>query len=158
MLNHLSDSSRIWIFGADRGLTGDEIRDIRDTMHRFLGSWAAHNVPLAASAEVLHDRFIVVALDESMNASGCSIDTLFQQISAIEKRFGLKLLDSSFVYYRGERGVEATDRAGFRKLASEGMVSEETAVFDPALGTLGELRAQFPKAAGESWHRTLLGR
>jgi hypothetical protein len=156
-LQQLPDSSRVWIFGSDQELSDAQAREIRENLSQFLATWAAHNVPLAATADVLRKRFIVVALDESSSASGCSIDKLFKQISALEQRYGLRLLDSSIVFY-GEANddVSATDRAGFRRLAADGVVSEETAVFDPTLGTLGEFRRNFPARAGESWHRQLL--
>lgn len=158
-INQLSDHARVWIFGADRALSAQEQSSIRETLVHFLANWSAHKVPLAATGDIVSDRFVIVALDETQSsASGCSIDTLFRQVSELERNHGLRLLDSSLLFYANASGeVQTTDRPGFRKLAADGVISESTAVYDPTLGTLGEVRKGFPVAAKESWHRQLLG-
>ncbi len=156
-MTELSDHSRVWIFGADRALTINEVPELRESLAAFLDNWSAHKVPLAARADVVDERFLVIALDETSSASGCSIDTLFRYIGELERRYSLHLLDSSLIFYANSSGrVEATDRDGFKRLAGEGVVSETTAVYDPTLGTLGEVRKGFPTAAQESWHKQLL--
>lgn len=157
-LHDLPDHSPVWIFGADRTLRHEEIDEIKQVLRDFVADWSAHRVPLHATADVLHNRFVIVALDETRaGASGCSIDSLFRKVSELESHLALRLLDSSLVFYGDHAGnVQATDRGGFRKLATEGVISDATSVYDPALGTLGEVRRAWPAAAAESWHRSLL--
>ncbi|MBP6532881.1 MAG: ABC transporter ATPase, partial [Bacteroidia bacterium] len=74
----LSDNSRIWIYQADRELTADEQSFLNQELLNFITDWTAHNVALSGSFEILHDRFLVIMIDENKtSASGCSIDKCF---------------------------------------------------------------------------------
>ena len=54
---------------------------------------------LKSAVKILEDYFIIVALDESHEtASGCSIDTLQNNIQNIEKEINISLLERLNVY------------------------------------------------------------
>ncbi|HEY5609933.1 MAG TPA: hypothetical protein VIL97_01895, partial [Thermoanaerobaculia bacterium] len=128
-MEELSDSAHVWIFGAAQGLD----RSALDSVFHFIDGWKSHDAPVLAAADLLHDRFLVVAADESMNPSGCSIDKLFRRVGELEREAGIRLLDSSLVFVQSAEGVGAVSRAEFKKTATP-----ETIVFDPTIETLGD--------------------
>ena len=48
-LDGFPDTSRVWVFGAERELTRAEARALFDAVDAFLEGWAAHGVPLRAA-------------------------------------------------------------------------------------------------------------
>ena len=75
----LPDSARIWVFASDRELSGASADTLLAAVDEFLAGWRAHGVPLSAAREWRDDRFLAVGVDVTAeNASGCSIDGLFQ--------------------------------------------------------------------------------
>lgn len=158
-IDALPDGARLWIFGASRPVTAEELALLGDRLPAFLAEWTAHRRELRAAWQILEDRFVVVAVDESRSAaSGCSIDALLRHVGGLEEMLGVDLLDGTLVWYRTPDGEIATvGRPEFRRLAAEGAIDGKTPVFDPTLSRVGELRTgQLERPANESWHAHLL--
>jgi len=157
-IQDLPDSSRTWVFGADRNLDESATDLLLRETDRFIAQWHAHGAPLTAARDLKHGRFLTVAVDQSTaGASGCSIDGLFRSLKALEPRLGASLVTSGLLFYRGAKGdIAAVDREQFAALSARGEIGPDTRVFDPTVTTLGEWRARFELSAGESWHAKLL--
>lgn len=154
----LSDASRVWVFGAEPALDAARADALLQVVDGFLAEWTAHGVPLRSGRDWRDDRFLVAAVDESAtHASGCSIDGLYRQLAAFEKRHSVSLLSRDFVFYRGRDGeVRSVSRDEFTRLAADGTIGADTTVFDTSVNTLGEWRERFELSAAGSWHRALL--
>ena len=155
----LPGDARVWCFAASSRPTDEAVARLRESMAEFLSEWTAHRAQLRAGFDWLHDRFLVVAVDESrVGASGCSIDALTGQIRRLEEVTGVTLLDSAPVWYRDDAGeVRQVGRAGFRELAERGEIGPATRVFDLTVSTLEEVRTGgWEVEAGRSWHAALL--
>ena len=154
----LGDSSRVWVFGADRALEDSEAAALAGLADRFLSTWTAHGQPLTCGWEWRDGRFLVVGVDENAaNASGCSIDGLYRKLADFEKQHGVSLLSREQVFYRQPDGeVSSATRDEFARLSSAGTIGPDTIVFDTSVTTLGEWRERFELAAAGSWHRGLL--
>lgn len=155
----LPGDSRVWCFGASSRPTHEAVDRLRTSMASFLSEWTAHRAELRAAFDWLHDRFLVVAVDESrVGASGCSIDALTGQIRRLEEMTGVTLLDAAPVWYRDATGeIRQVGRDTFRELADRGEIGPDTKVFDLTVGTLDEVRTGgWEVEAGRSWHAVLL--
>ncbi len=157
-IEDLPDSSRTWVFGADRNLSDGATELLLSEVDRFLAQWQAHGSPLTAGRDWKYGRFLTVAVDQSTaGASGCSIDGLFRSLKAMESRLGASLVTSGLVFYRDRKGaIDSVDRERFTALSSEGKITPHTRVFDPTVTSLGEWRARFELDAAQSWHSGLL--
>ncbi|MGI9038072.1 MAG: hypothetical protein ACR2GQ_04330 [Gemmatimonadota bacterium] len=158
-LSALPGDARAWCFGASEGVEERSAAELRLALSRFLAEWTAHRAELRAAGDLLHDRFLVVAVDESVTgASGCSIDALMAEVGRMGDAAGVELLDSSPVWYRAaDGGIRRVDREEFRRLASAGDVDERTKVFDLTVDRLESVRSgRWEVEAGESWHARLL--
>ncbi len=149
----LPDSSRVWIFGSDRPVTGEAAEQLLGEVDRFLDEWRAHGDPLRCGRLWTDDRFLVVGVDQSTaNASGCSIDGLFRRLQGLEKTIGARLVGGGRVYYRDHSGVaQCVARAELDDLVAKGDVGPDTTVFDTSITDLGEWRAKFEQPARKTW-------
>lgn len=158
-LSALPDEARVWVFGASERPAPEAVARLRDSMARFLEEWTAHRAELRAGFGWLHDRFLVVAVDETgVGASGCSIDALTGQIRRLQDDAGVSLLDGAPVWYRSDDGeIRRVARDEFRRLAAAGEVGQHTRAFDLTIDRLGPVRTGTWEAeAGRSWHAALL--
>lgn len=155
----LPPDARIWCFGASARPAESTVEMLKTELARFLETWTAHRADLRAGFDWLDDGFLVIAVDEStMGASGCSIDALTSEIRRLEQEAGLDLMDASPVWYRDASGeVQRVTRPEFRQLATDGIVTETTPVFDLTVEHLEAVRSgDWEVAAGSSWHARLL--
>ena len=154
----LPDASRVWVFGSDQLLSDDGTKALLDGVDRHLADWKAHGAPLTVSREWRDGRFLVVAVDQSTaGASGCSIDGLFRVLQQLEREAGASLVGGGRVFYRDDHGVvQSASRAEVATLASNGIITKDTVVFDTSLTDLGTFRACFERRAKDSWVKELL--
>lgn len=122
-------------------------------LEEFLEQWTAHGSNLKASYEIPYQRFIVIALDQSLaSASGCSIDASVHFIQSLEKKFGVALLDKMNVTYKQGEYIAYKPLADFRKMAREKAVSGSTVVFNNLVTNKHEYSHNWEVPAAESWH------
>jgi hypothetical protein len=151
----LHDDARIWLFGIAPALDDAKRARMLDEVDRFLRDWAAHNVPVTSAREILHDSFLLIAVDKASETSGCSIDRMFGLLRQLERDLGVKILDPSLVFVRhGDGRVTAMTRDEFRAAADP-----HTVVFDTLAERLGDIRSgRWERRAEDSWHARLLQR
>jgi hypothetical protein len=159
-IEDLPDSSRVWVFGANKDLDEGATDLLLREVDKFLAQWHAHGAPLTTARDWRDKRFLTVAVDQSSaGASGCSIDGLYRSLKTLEQRLGASLVTSGLIFYRDGKGrVQSVDRERFAALGLEGKARPDSRVFDPTVVTLGEWRARFELDAADSWHSKLLGK
>ena len=147
----LPDSARVWIFGADQRLSEDAATALMRDVGDHLADWKAHGEPLTVGSQLIDDRFLVVAVDQSTaGASGCSIDGLFRVLQAVQSRLGTNLVGGGRLFYRDGQGqVQCAPRADLDELRASGAITKDTVVFDTTITDLGTFRRKFEGAAGE---------
>src|SRR5688572_6069689 len=107
----LPDSARLWIFNAERPLTRDENDTLRTHLESFLGQWAAHGSQLTVGYQILHDRFLMVGVDDRMvGPSGCSIDAMTRFLVQAGAQLGIDFLNAPDVCYREGEEIRCVDR------------------------------------------------
>lgn len=155
--NKMPDTSRIWIYQSDTKFSQEQLVKIRKDLTSFLTAWTAHGAQLNAGFDIRHDRFIVIALDQSQSqASGCSIDSQVRFIIALQEELGVDLLDKMNVtYYQNDR-VHYKPLLDFKKMAKDGAIGKKTIVFNNLVTNLGEFKDSWEIPAIESWHSRFL--
>lgn len=149
----LPEESRIWIYQANRSFTDDEISEIETKLQTFLTNWAAHGSDLQAGYIIKYKRFIVIALNQSMNAAtGCSIDASVQFIQQLEKDYNVDLMDKMNVSYKQGEYIAYKNLKDFKKMAKDKAVSKNTIVFNNLVNNIAEFNENWEVPASESWH------
>jgi hypothetical protein len=148
-----SSHSRVWIYQSDRKLTADELVQIQMNLDNFTRSWTAHNNQLKAKAEIRHNRFLVLIVDESQaGASGCSIDKSVNFMKQIEQQFGINLFDRFNLAYRDGEEVLSVPRHQFEELLKAGTINTQTIVFNNLVQNVTELQTKWEVPFKDSWH------
>lgn len=157
MYDNLPASTRVWIYQSSRPFTDVELPMIRQYLQQFAIQWVSHNRALRAFADVFHEQFIVLMVDESQaGASGCSIDASVHFLQQLQVKFGMDLFDRmTFAYKEGDK-VKTAHRSEFKQLYQAGKISEETLVFDNLVNTKGAFDEKWVKPLGESWHKRMV--
>jgi len=154
---NLPDSSRVWIYQANRSFSDQELQEITTQSEDFITQWTAHGADLKASFEIRYKRFIIFGLDQELNmASGCSIDASVSFIQQLEKQYNVELLDKMNVSYKQGEFIAYKNLIDFRKMAKEKAVSPNTIVFNNLVNTKAEYLSNWEVPASESWHNRFL--
>lgn len=153
----LPDTSRVWIYQANRSFTQEELQEISAKLDSFIENWTAHGANLKASYDIKYNRFITIALDQQLNAaSGCSIDASVNFIQQLEKEYDVDLLDKMNVSYKQGEFVAYKSLSDFRKMAKEKAVSPKTIVFNNLVNNKAEYLTDWEVPASESWHKRFM--
>ena len=149
--------ARVWVYKAARDISHAEQKLVHEHGAMFTSNWAAHGAPLDACVEVLHDRFVVVAVDEvQAEASGCSIDKSVGFIKQLEHDLNLMLTDRMVVVYEGANGTTSCRLQDLPTLLKSGVISGTTIVYDDLVSTVGELHDRFRVPLNGSWMQRFL--
>jgi hypothetical protein len=135
--------------------TPGESGQLLAAVDQHVRGWLAHGHPVVGAYELRYNRFLLIGADErATGVSGCSIDGLFRVLQRLEGELGVRLLDSSLVWFRDADGeILSVSRAGFRERIQAGEVGPDTTVFNNTVGTVGELRGgRWETPLRHSWH------
>ncbi len=152
-------NSRVWIYQSDRPLASDEVKRINQLIRDFTRSWTAHNQALKADGRIFFNRFLVLAVDNSVaEASGCSIDKSTHFLQEIERAYGIHLFDRlKMAYVKNEESeIGVVSKADIRRALEEGKFSVETPVFDNTIQSLEEFRSNWIRPLKDSWGGSVL--
>ncbi|MDP4221212.1 MAG: hypothetical protein Q8916_00600 [Bacteroidota bacterium] len=151
--DQLPDSSRLWIFAANRALSDAEADMLTREMQTFCNSWLAHNTPVTGSAMMKYNQFLFVAADAASFPSGCSTDEMMRRVRILGETYGVEFFGMPRVQYRENGTIRSINRSDFEESAKGGKVTSETKVFDNTLTTLKEFReGKWELSAKNTWH------
>ena len=156
--NEMPLHSRVWIYQSDREIKDLEIAEIRRKAAIFLLEWTSHGNVMKASIDVLYNRFIVVAVDETAaSASGCGIDKSVRFIQQLEQDYNLNLFDRMLVNYRGKDGlIQSTKLYTFEQMMEKGELNAETIVFNNLVSTKQDMQSIWEVPVKNSWHARMI--
>ena len=155
--NTLPETSRVWIYQANRSFSEAELEEIKDKLNIFITNWTAHGSDLNAGYDIRYKRFIIIALDQDIQAAtGCSIDASVHFIQGLEKAYNVDLMDKMNVSYKQGEFVAHKTLIDFRAMAKQKAVSKKTIVFNNLVTNIAELNENWEVPASESWHNRFL--
>jgi hypothetical protein len=143
---------RVIIYPASRSFTSKESKVITEKLYDFLTTWAAHGKPLSSSFKIEKNQFIIVCVDEEIEAaSGCSIDALGQIMREIDAEFQLGLFDRMKASFVENGEVKTLKLQDFKKGLREGEISSDIEVFDFSKNTYVAFLSDFLLPLKRSW-------
>jgi len=153
----LPDHSRVWIYQCERFLAPHEVNAINEEGNRFVAGWNAHGTPLRAKIAVLENLFLIVMADEEeAKASGCSIDKSLQFVKEVENYLGASLTNRMKVGILVDGKIIIADLNKLSDLKSQGIINENTLVFDNLVATKSDLDKNWLVKLNEGWHSRFL--
>jgi hypothetical protein len=153
-LEALSDSSRVWIYQAERRLTKDESFWADMTIKQFAKNWTSHNRDLKGFGGVIKNVFLVIVLDQeaSSQASGCSIDALVHTIEDMGRELQVDFMDRMLFYFQVEDQIEGIHMQQLADAYAEGRINDDTLVYDNLVSSKSKLLQDWLKPLKDSWH------
>ncbi len=155
----LDNSSKIWIYQADRELSYDELDVAREEIHSFLSNWTSHNHELHTYGNIFHRRFLALFVDESQssNASGCSIDKSVHFVQALGQKLKIDFFNRrQYAYFKNEIDIEVKEIEEFSKSFANNEIQDQTLVFDNLVKTKGQFLEKWVVPLSESWIKRTL--
>ena len=90
ILAHFSPTSRVWIFIGKRQLDATENAWASEQLLAFTQTWQTHGKQMNASGFVFEGyALVIVANEEGVKASGCSMDKINHQIRQMGSALGI---------------------------------------------------------------------
>jgi hypothetical protein len=148
--NALPESSRVWIYQADRLFRKEDKQIISTALSSFLQLWTAHGNTLKAAFDLPYDQFIVIGLDEQhADTSGCSIDGLFRVLQQLSAETQIDFFNRNRIAFKKEEGIILIDRTLLKEKASEW--NAQTLTFNNLVQTKAALQTEWIVPAEVTW-------
>jgi hypothetical protein len=149
--NNMPDYARVWVYQANKNLTESEVGYIQQVLENQINNWAAHGASLAGSAQIFHNRFVVVAVDEMQNqASGCSIDASTRWLKELGADMNLDFFDRSVAFIHNNE-IKTVEMLKIKGLVAEDILTPETLIFNNLVPNIHEFKNAWNVKASDSW-------
>jgi hypothetical protein len=151
-----SPQSKVWVYQSNREFTTSEVAEIQEKLNAFTAQWQAHGHQLKAKAEIIHNFFIVITVDETASSvTGCSIDASVRVLKEIEAQYNLDLFNRFNMAYMMDDKVFSLNKEDFETLVSIKKITPDTIVFNNMVQTLEEFETKWQVPFAQSWHNTV---
>ncbi len=148
MMPQMPGNSRVWCFGAAQVLSPLHLQDLSSKMDAFVADWQAHGADLSAAYTIIHDSFLIVAVDESITPpSGCSIDKVFKLLA----NFPIDFLQRLRIWQPFCNTAHVFNLEDAKLAFKEKQIDMHTLVLNPLVATLEEARENLYIPLSQSW-------
>lgn len=145
--NSLADSSKVFVFPAERNLREAEKEKIDLAMRSFLEGLSS----VECSLEIRNNRFLIVVISDETKLNLDQHDQLIENVARLEADLGLSLIDKVYVFYKQGEFIQRKGIPDFQKMIKQGAVSKTTQVFDLMVQQKYDLKNFWLLPASESW-------
>lgn len=151
LFSNMPDYARVWVYQANKNLTDLEVQTIQQILENQINNWAAHGASLAGSVQVLHNRFVVVAVDEIQNqASGCSIDASTRWLKDLGNEMNVDFFDRSVTFFQNDL-LQTVEVGKIKSLVTEDVLTPNTLIFNNLVSNIKEFKDGWNIKASDSW-------
>ena len=148
----LPETARVWIYQSDNSFESDQVNFLKERAIAFCNQWSAHSTPLKSAYKILHNKFLVLAVDEDFNdASGCSIDASVRFVRQVAEELGINFFDRSQVAFLIDDNVYTSGLQSIKDEISSGKIAPETLTFNLQAQNVAEFEKNWLVPAQESW-------
>lgn len=146
------DHSRVWIYASDTAIDDPLIPDLFFEVQQFTRSWVSHQEDLKATGGILHNRFLVLLVDEIINKpGGCSIDKSVHFIQQLGLSYNVDFFNRELLFYLDKDLIQQTNIHKVAELYEQQLVQNETLFFDNLVSNKKDFIEHWLKPLNESW-------
>ena len=151
-ISDLPESARVWIYQSNQILSKGQLGLMQKGAEAFCNQWSAHGTPLHSSYKILHDKFLILIVDEGANnASGCSIDSSVRFIKGLEQELNVNFFDRTQLAFLINDHIYTTDLKEIKNEISDGNIGADTLTFNLQAENLGDFNSNWLVPAQNSW-------
>lgn len=155
--NTMPASSRVWIYLSDTLLSDKQVSELEEKLTHFCTKWTRHGEALKSSFLIKHNRFIILAVDESyQEISGCAINKSIKLMKDLEEEYYLQLMNRLNMAYITNEEISVVDFNEFKELAKQNSINADTLVFNNLVETKAAFEKEWQIPASQSWHARFL--
>ncbi len=154
LLPGFSDTSRVWIYAADRVFSDAEVDEIVKEGNAYAAEWQAHKKLLNGGFKLFFKQFVVLVVDEAQHAaSGCSIDDSVHFVKGLETKFKVKLTERMLFSFFGEEDdtIYTAHLNDMRDLLEKNKLSFLSPVFDNLVDTKADFNSRWIAPLKDTW-------
>jgi hypothetical protein len=127
------------------------VQTIQQVLENQINNWAAHGASLAGSTQILHNRFVVVAVDEMQNqASGCSIDASTRWLKDLGAELNIDFFDRSVAFLQNNE-LKTVEIGKIKTLVAEDILTPDTLIFNNLVPNIQKFKNNWNVKASDSW-------
>ena len=150
-----SDSSRVWIYQANRLFSIQEALQLEMMLKEFADSWQSHGTPVKGYGNLLFGQFIILMADETATGvSGCSTDSSVRLIKKIEEQFHVELFNRQLLAFVVKDKVQVLPLPQLQYAIENNYISGDTLYFNNLVQTKDELLNKWLIHLKHSWLQT----
>jgi hypothetical protein len=149
---YLPAGSRVWIYQADRAFDTSEVQQVTHEISLFVSQWLAHKAKVIGDGALLYDRFVILVADEEkLQVSGCSIDSTVRFVKDLGAKYKVNFFDRFYTCYWSDSIVIGADFETFKTQLAQGQITDDTVVFNNLVTTIDGLNNQWQVPLAQSW-------
>ncbi len=153
----LPDASRVWIYQADSAFNTTSSAIAKTDLLSFLNDWAAHSRGLLCYGDILHNRFLIIIVDESsIPASGCSIDSSVRFIEALGAKYNKDFFDRMHYAFKKNEKIHIIHHHKLSEAYKKEEIGDDTLFFDNLVSTKSDFENHWLKPLKDSWHNRFI--
>lgn len=150
--NQFNESSRVWIYQANRAFTMHEVLEIDELLEHFAAHWLSHGAQVKGFAKIFFGQFIVIMADEEATAvGGCSTDSSVRLIKNIEQDYNVELFNRQLLAFMLQERIQLIPLNKLEMAVEENLVTPDTLYFNNTVLTKKELLEGWVIPVKKSW-------
>ena len=141
MFPNLDSDSKLWIFQSTLKLDSKEENVIKKELDFFLKKWTSHGNNLKATYILFKSHFIIFSVDKFFfEASGCSIDKLFQKFRDIGLSVDKNFFERNYIFFElSDQKIRSFSMSEFKKKIIEENTIKPDFIYDNSISTISAL-------------------
>ena len=141
----MPETSKVWVYQANRSFTQDEVWDISDILENFVDQWKSHQRDVKGFGSLYYRRFLVLMADEdATDVSGCSIDSSVKLVKELEQAYDLHFFDRMKICYKiTEELIGSFPFSKLNEMLESGKIKDDTIVFNNLVSTRKEFETNW---------------
>jgi hypothetical protein len=153
----LDDSSKVWLYQADKAFSDEDVLAIRKRLFEFLNNWTSHNRDLLTYGNVFHRRFLGIFVDESQaGASGCSIDKSVHFLESLGAQFNTDFFRRDLFTYIQNDQIQEIEFSRMKSAYADNEINDETLFFDHLVKDKKSFLNSWLVPLKDSWHKRFI--
>lgn len=143
----LSETSRVFLYPADRKLYPEEQLEIKEKVVLFF----ERHPSVEGSFDLWYDRFLVFLISEQTPLDGKIQDDLVSIVLELEQKWDISLMDKIKVFYKQGEFVQCKEVKDFKRMIKNRSVNAKTIIFNNFIHNKSDFENSWEVPAEESW-------
>jgi len=149
-------NAKVWVYQSNTHLDDDDIGFLKVEIDDFINTWESHGSMLKADFDVFHNLFVVFFVDEEGDRMcGRAQDASVNLMKKMEEQLETEFLNRMNLAYMANDKVIPVNMDNFTKLIAEGVITDNTLVFNNTITTKKEFDTIFKAPLKNSWQAQL---